>query len=158
MLLGKIMMVEEKTKWKKEISAGGVVYKKENGSIFVLMIMPMGRNYGPPEGYWTWPKGKMDEGEEKEATAVREVNEETGVEARIVQDLGYIKFFKNQDKVIKFVHFFLMEYLSGDLKDHDREVAKVEWVDLIDAEARLKWPHDKEVFERAKKALTSSPT
>jgi 8-oxo-dGTP pyrophosphatase MutT (NUDIX family) len=149
-------MGEEKTKWKREVSAGGIVYKKESGQIFVILIMPAGRNYGPPQGYWTWPKGKIDENEEKEATAVREVEEETGVKAKIISDLGYVKFFKNQDQVIKFVHFFLMDYVSGDLKDHDRETAKVEWIKLEEAESMLKWPHDKEIFAKAYARLTDT--
>ncbi|MEO8065547.1 MAG: NUDIX domain-containing protein [Candidatus Doudnabacteria bacterium] len=142
-------MTEEKQKWKKEISAGGVVFKKESGSVFILMIMPMSRNFGPPEGYWTFPKGKIDEGEEKEATAIREVMEETGVEAKILEDLSYIKFFRNYDQTLKFVHYFLMEYVSGDLQDHDKEVAEVKWVKFDEVASFLKWPADKEVFEKA---------
>ena len=146
---------EESKKWKREISAGGIVYKKQGDQTFILMIMPMGRNFGPPEGYWTFPKGKIDEGEGKSQAAIREVKEETGVTAKILEDLSYIKFFKNQDKVIKFVHFFLMEFLSEDPHDHDREVAKVEWVKLEEVDARLKWDHDKEIYKKAYARLTN---
>ncbi|MEJ0021825.1 MAG: NUDIX domain-containing protein [Candidatus Doudnabacteria bacterium] len=146
-------MAEDKKKWKREISAGGVVYKKQKGQIFVLMIMPTGRKYGPPEGYWAFPKGKIDEGEDKRHAALREVKEETGVQAKIMEDLSYVKFFRNYDQTLKFVHYFLMEYALGKLADHDREVAKVKWFKLSEIESHLKWPADKEVFERAKKIL-----
>jgi 8-oxo-dGTP diphosphatase len=146
-------MAGEKEKWKREFSAGGVVYKKEHGQIFILLLMPMGRDFGPPKGYWAFPKGKIDEGEDQSQTAVREVDEEAGVKAKIQEDLKSIKFFRNYDKTLKFVHYYLMEYVSGDPKDHDKEVSKAEWVALDEVEKRLKFPADKEVFARAKKVL-----
>jgi len=159
-------MPDEHSKWKREISAGGVVFKIGDGSaaakasadrgIFILLIMPMGRNYVPPEGYWTFPKGKIDDGEEKSVAALREVKEETGVTAKILEDLSYVKFFRNYDQTLKFVHYFLMEYISGELVDHDREVAEVKWIKLEEVESMLKWPHDKQIFEKAKKVLKSS--
>lgn len=149
-------MTEEKTKWKKEISAGGVVYKKENNSVFVLLINPKSRNSGPPEDYWTFPKGKQDiEGENLQQVAVREVREEGGVNAEIEQELGYVKYFRNWkgDEAFKLVHYFLMKYLDGDPKDHDDEVADAGWFQLAQAEAKLKFDTDREVFEKAKKFL-----
>ncbi len=145
-------MPEEKSKWKKEISAGGIVYKKESGRIFVLLINPKSRDFGPPEDYWTFPKGKQDiDGEDLKQVAVREVREEGGVNAEIEHELGYVKFFRNWkgDEAIKFVTYFLMRYLDGNPDDHDEEVAKVEWVKLQDVDSMLKWPTDKEMFERA---------
>jgi 8-oxo-dGTP pyrophosphatase MutT (NUDIX family) len=150
------MTSEEKTKWKREISAGGVVYKKENGKIFVLMINPRSRDWGPPEDYWTWPKGKQDKsGEDLKQVALREVREEGGVNAEIEAELGYVKYFRNWqgDAAIKFVHHFLMKYIDGNPDNHDREVATAEWVKLDEAGKRLKFDTDKEIFEKAKKIL-----
>lgn len=145
------------TEWKKEISAGGVVYKKQDGKIHILLIQPKGPNFGPPVGYWTFPKGLLDqEGEKMEEVAVREVREEGGVEAEIKEKLDYVKFFrKSKDfgNAIKFVHFWLMEYKSGDPAEHDREVAEAEWVPMEKVLETLKFNHDKEIFERAKKFL-----
>lgn len=153
-------MAEEKKKpasaagkWTKETAAGGVVYKKDGSQIFVLMVNPKGRDFGPAVDYWTWPKGLIEEGENKEEVAVREVREEGGVEAVIKESLGYIKFFQGFRNVIKFVDFYLMEYLSGDPANHDEEMAHAEWVALEEAESRLKFKHDKEILERAKKFL-----
>ncbi len=148
-------MTEEK-KWRKEISAGGVVYKHEQNQIFVLLINPRSRDFGPPEDYWTWPKGKQDrDGEDLKQVALREVREEGGVNAEIESDLGYQKYFRNWegDKAIKFVHYFLMKYLDGNPADHDEEVAQAEWVALEEVESRLKFKTDKDVWEKAKKAL-----
>ncbi len=153
-------MSEEKTKWKREISAGGIVYKKQDGQVFILMINPKSRDFGPPEDYWTFPKGKQDkEGEDLKQVAVREVREEGGVNAQIEEELGYVKYFRNWegDKAIKFVTFFLMKYLDGDPADHDEEVAEAGWFELSEAEGKLKFNTDKEVFEKAKKFLSIPP-
>jgi 8-oxo-dGTP pyrophosphatase MutT (NUDIX family) len=147
-------MTEEKKKWTKENAAGGIVFKKDGSQTFVLMVNPKGPNFGPAQEYWTWPKGLLDkEGENKEQVAIREVREEGGVVAKILENLGYIKFFQGFRNVVKFVDFYLMEYVSGDLEDHDEEIANTEWVPLEEAESRLKFKHDKEVLERAKKFL-----
>ncbi|MDP2672178.1 MAG: NUDIX domain-containing protein, partial [Candidatus Daviesbacteria bacterium] len=62
---------------KLQFSAGGIVYKKENGEIFIL-VSQHSQHHG-----WVFPKGLIDEGETKEATAIREVKEEAGVDGKI---------------------------------------------------------------------------
>ena len=151
------MVEEEKKKWKREISAGGVVYKKENGAIFILLINPKSRDFGPPEDYWTFPKGKQDkEGENLQQVAVREVREEGGVNAEIEHDLGYVKYFRNWagDEAIKFVTYYLMKYLDGDPADHDHEVAEAGWFEMGVVGSKLKFDTDKEIFAKAYKILT----
>ena len=149
-------MSEEKAKWKKEVSAGGVVYKKEDGAVFILLINPKSRDFGPPEKYWTFPKGKQDiPGEDLKNVAVREVREEGGINAEIESELGYVKYFRNWkgDEAIKFVHYYLMKYIDGDLKDHDEEVANVDWFDIDEVESKLEFNTDKEIFGKAKELL-----
>jgi 8-oxo-dGTP pyrophosphatase MutT (NUDIX family) len=145
-------------RWKREISAGGVVYKKDNDGTFILMINPRSRDFGPPEDYWCFPKGKQDkEGEDLKQVAVREVREEGGVNAEIEAEIGYVKYFRNWagDRAIKFVTYFLMRYIDGNPEDHDQEVAVAEWVKLKEVESRLKFDTDKEIFEKAKKIIVS---
>jgi 8-oxo-dGTP pyrophosphatase MutT (NUDIX family) len=135
---------------KKETSAGGIVYKKQDGQIFVLMIFPNGwRNMVPQ---WTFPKGHIEGLEKPEDTAVREVREETGVTARIVSDLGEVNYnFIWEGRTIdKSINWYLMEYVSGDVKDHDQEVAEVSWLSLTEAEAKLVYATDKEIFKKAR--------
>ncbi len=140
-------------KWNKEVSAGGVVYKKENGVVFVLLIMPMGPGFSAPEGYWTFPKGKLDDGDTNETAAVREVREEAGVNAQIESNLGSVKYFRKAPygNAIKFVHYFLMKYIDGDPKDHDEETHEAKWFQID--EVVLKFPTDKDIFKKAKKLL-----
>jgi len=146
------------TGWKKENSAGGVVYKKEDSAFFILLINPREPNFGPPRDYWSFPKGHIDEGENKEQAAVREVREEAGINAKIIEKLGTEKYFVNASygKFLKFVDYYLMEYIDGDTEDHDKEVAEARWVEIGEAEKMLKFEHDKEVFNRAKKKLVNN--
>jgi ADP-ribose pyrophosphatase YjhB (NUDIX family) len=148
---------------KLEISAGGIVYKKDNGRIFILMIFPAKRkdsvkssNFKP---VWTFPKGWVgDHGDEAlEQTAVREVREEGGVNANIITKLDVSKYFFTWDgqNISKTVHWFLMEYVSGDPTDHDTEVAESVWVPLEESEAKLTYPADKSNLEKARQLINA---
>ncbi|MBX4205383.1 MAG: NUDIX hydrolase [Candidatus Doudnabacteria bacterium] len=149
-------MADEKKPWRREFSAGGIVYKKQDGQIFVLMINPKGRDYGPAENYWSFPKGHLESDESAEETALREIKEETGARAQVKKKLTDIKYtFKwDNDNIFKIVSYFLMEYLEGELRP-DEEIANVEWVDISEAASRLKFKGDKEVLEQAKVILPS---
>lgn len=156
-------MTEERN-WKRQMSAGGIVYKKENGpafakasarkKVFILLIQPSGKTQNK-ESKWTFPKGLIDKDEKPQQTAVREVREEAGVGGKIVENLGAVKYiFKWQgENIFKVVQYYLMEYVSGDPSDHDWEVADARWFELSEAEKRLSYKTDKEVFGRAKKIL-----
>lgn len=146
------MTEQNKTEWKKEISAGGVVYKIEGDKTFVLLIKPKRPNFGPPEGYWAFPKGRLDANEDKQQAAIREVREEAGVNAEIELELGMVKYFrksKHYGDALKFVHYFLMKYIDGDPNDHDEETAEAKWFLLDEVMSNLKFPSDKETFEKA---------
>src|SRR3989344_4741533 len=123
-------MKQEQTKWKREISAGGVVYKKEIDQIDILLIFPKGWRNAEPQ--WTFPKGHIDEKEKPETAALREVKEEAGVEAKIIEKLGSVKytFVWEEENIFKIVTWYLMEYVSGDLANHDHEVADAAWFEL----------------------------
>src|SRR5688500_2746103 len=92
--------------WKKEVSAGGIVYKKEQGANLVLLVLP---EKGVSKEAWTFPKGWVGdhEGETLEETALREVREEGGVAAEIEKDLGQVNYFFVWDgeNVSKTVHY-----------------------------------------------------
>jgi 8-oxo-dGTP pyrophosphatase MutT (NUDIX family) len=140
-------------KWKREISGGGVVYKKEHGKIFILLIKPSGQTANKDE-VWTFPKGHLDDQKPEEA-ALREVKEETGVVAKIAGKLGSIKytFVWEGDNIFKIVTFYLMEYVSGDTKNHDFEVADAEWFNIHEVENKISYKTDKEIFAKAKAIL-----
>jgi 8-oxo-dGTP pyrophosphatase MutT (NUDIX family) len=130
-----------------EVSAGGVVVRGDE----TVVIVP--RKPGP-EGQRTLalPKGHLDDGESMEQAAAREVQEETGVEAELVARLGDVTYWyrrKNGRPRPKQVTFYLFEYRSGDVADHDHEVLEALWMPLEEARTALTFPGEREMIERA---------
>lgn len=126
----------------REFSAGGVVFNQNNQ---VLLT----KNNG---GYWQFPKGHLDDGETVEQAALREVKEEGGVEAKIINKLGvekYVYTTASGEKIFKIVSYFLMEYLSGDPKDHDFEVADSAWTNPDEALKKLSFSSAKTFLKKA---------
>ena len=125
-----------------EESFGGVVVRDGD----VLVITPAGR----PQ-ISTLPKGGPQEGESPWVTAAREVREETGVEARVVERLGDVRYRYRRGgvRVLKTVGFYLCDYVSGDTADHDHEVEEARWVPLERARNELTYPGEREMIERA---------
>ena len=119
------------------------------------------RPAGKPAGLWALPKGRIDEGESGEATALREVAEETGAHGRSLGKLGDVKYVytwppkpAEGERIFKVVSFFLVRYQGGRLGDvpeaFRHEVAEVKWLPLADAPRLLAYGGEKEM---AKKAL-----
>jgi len=133
---------------KLQFSAGGIVYKKENNKIFILVSQHSG-HHG-----WVFPKGLIGDhvtGEKKEETALREVEEETGAKGKIIKMLTPVTYwfiFKGE-KIRKTVYYFLMEYVSGDIDKHDHEMENVEWLTKEKVEERLTYKSDKKVWQEA---------
>jgi 8-oxo-dGTP pyrophosphatase MutT (NUDIX family) len=136
---------------KFEHSAGGVVFKKTSSKVFILLTQHS-QHHG-----WVFPKGLIDEGEDKETTALREVKEEGGVEAKIVKELPAVEYFyKFEGQLIhKKVTYFLMEYVSGNIEDHDWEMEAAEWLEAGKVEDRLSYKTDKQVFNQAVKLISN---
>ena len=126
----------------RERSFGGVVVRDGQ----VLVITPAGRSR-----VRTLPKGGANDGESDEAAATREVREETGVHARVVERLGDVEYWYRRGgrRVFKTVGFFLCEYVSGDTADHDHEVDDASWVPQERALAELTYPGERSIVERA---------
>ena len=155
MQLGVTFFQESRHNMKLEFSAGGVVIKKENGEILVL-VAQHSQHHG-----WVFPKGLIGDhikNEVKEDTAVREVEEETGARGKIIRALTPIEFwyvYKGK-KIKKTVYYFLMEYLSGDITKHDFEMENVEWLQESKVEERLTYESDKKVWQEARQLIASS--
>ena len=137
---------------KLEFSAGGIVYKKQNNQIFVLVSQHSG-HHG-----WVFPKGLIGdhiENESKETTAIREVKEETGVVGQIIKPLAPVTYSYEWEgkKIEKTVYYFLMQYLEGDISKHDWEMENVEWIKKEDVKNRLTYSSDKKVWQEAEKLL-----
>jgi len=144
----------------REFSAGGIVFKrkakseKRKADELLWLVCQHSQHKG-----WVFPKGFIGDnikGESVENTALREVKEETGITAKIVQKLqdstGYFYVWKGE-KRFKTVHYFLMKYISGDIKNHDFEMQAVEWLPTDKVLDRLTYKSDKQAFEQAFKLM-----
>lgn len=139
----------------EQVSSGGVVFRHGVSGIEVALI-----SVGKPER-WQLPKGIVDPGETPEITAVREVQEETGVTGRLLEKIDTIEYWYAGNKAgqrvrfHKFVHFFLLAFESGDIGQHDREVNEARWVDLQAAKALLSFKSERQALEKAEHLLNT---
>jgi mutator protein MutT len=132
----------------REVSAGGVVV---NGEGDCVVIVPTRRARGGAK-VLTLPKGHVEAGETAAEAARREVREEAGIEARVVEKLRDVRYWYQRGgmRIAKVVSFFLFAYVSGDLADHDAEVEEARWMPLDEAERRLTYRGERETVALAK--------
>jgi 8-oxo-dGTP pyrophosphatase MutT (NUDIX family)/ribonuclease HI len=145
------------TRAKPEIqrSAGGVVYKKEGSKYKICLIAKKDKTI------WSLPKGRVDEGEIPEETAVREVAEETGHHVRIetkIDEVNYYFFWKDNDTFYhKFVYFYLMPLIEENAQERDQEADAVIWVTPREAHKMVTYINEKEVIRKATKIFDAMP-
>jgi 8-oxo-dGTP pyrophosphatase MutT (NUDIX family) len=130
-----------------ETSYGGVVIRGEE----LLVITPAGKRVTG------LPKGGPNRGETPEQTAVREVREETGINATVREPLGDVRYWYRRGgrRVHKTVHFFLCDFVSGSTADHDHEVDEARWIPLADAPRVLSFAGERALIEGALSKLAS---
>jgi 8-oxo-dGTP pyrophosphatase MutT (NUDIX family) len=97
------------------------------------------------------PKGHPDGDESAVDAARREVREEAGVEAEPVEKLGDVRYWywRDGDRVLKIVSFFLLRWRSGSVRNHDREVEEARWIPLEEAPERLRYKGEREMAAAA---------
>ena len=143
---------------RREFSAGGVVVRRLRGRWAVAAIRPAGK----PQGTWALPKGLIAPGEGAEATALREVAEETGVEVASAGKLGDVRYVYTWagERVFKVVSFFLCTYRRGRLGDvpreHAHEIAEAAWLPLAEAPSLLAYKGEREMAAKALDRLGSA--
>lgn len=132
------------------VSAGGVVISGGEGDYDVVLVTPLHRRV------WCLPKGTLESGESAEEAALREVREETGLEARIIEKLDAITYWfytPSRTRVHKVVHFYLMRCLGGDVARHDHEIAEVRLFPLLEAPGLMAYRGERGVVEKAVERL-----
>jgi len=129
-----------------EVSAGGVVLRGDE----VVVIVPT-RRAADGRQVLALPKGHVDPGETAPQAARREVREEAGVDATLVDELGEVRYWYQRDgrRIAKLVTFFLFEYAGGDVADHDAEVEQARWISLDEALRTLTYRGEREMVQRA---------
>jgi 8-oxo-dGTP pyrophosphatase MutT (NUDIX family) len=130
----------------REYSAGGVVVRRFRGRPYLAAVRVKGGEV------LALPKGHIDPDETPAEAATREVREETGVHATLIEKLKDIRYWyeRGGKRILKDVSFFLFRYRSGSLSDHDHEVVSAEWVPLDEAPKLLSYRGEREVAAAAK--------
>ena len=127
-----------------------MLVRREDGHWLMAAIRPAGKR-----DVWALPKGRIDEGERGEQTALREVREETGAHGRSLGKLGDVRYWFHWEgeRVFKVVSFFLLMYEGGELGDVDEEfrheIDEVAWLRLDEAQQQLTHNGEREMAERA---------
>ena len=137
-----------------EISAGGVVVRLSSlgGDGACAVIVPTRRARGGSR-VLTLPKGHLEVGESLEDAAIREVREEVGVDARLVDKLDDLRYWYQRDgmRIAKVVSFFLLAYVGDDPSGHDPdEVEEASWMPLDEAASLLTYRGERGMVALAK--------
>lgn len=134
----------------EQVSAGGVVFRGSGDSARIAIIRTI------PENRWQLPKGLIDQGETTEQAAIREVREESGLDAELLCPIDTIQYWfvagytGERRKYHKSVHFFLMRFKDGNVSQHDHEVSEARWVTFDEALRMLDFPNERDIVAKAR--------
>lgn len=158
---------QKTTSVSREFSSGGVVFRGDEWLIAASMPSKLF-----PNVVWRLPKGWLDDSGENpgpmasgkikateevlEKSALREVAEEGGVEAKIVKKIGTQNFFYThpvRGKILKFVTFYLMEWVRDLPEGFDGETSEIAWLPYEEAYKKLSFGREREILRKAKDLL-----
>jgi len=137
-----------------EESAGGVLIRPRESENLTCLIQVETRGGNPT---WRLPKGAIEEGETPKEAGIRETLEETGCEGEILSEVSDIEYWytrrddetRDEIRVRKHVRFFVMQYLGGDVEDHDDEVETAEWFPFSEAIRSISYDAEQQVLQEA---------
>lgn len=158
----------------REFSSGGVVFKKENGQVLWLVAKSVANEFFPT-AFWRLPKGWLDDEapgvpgpmasgkvradeDSLRKTAIREVEEEGGVEAKIISKVGttnYIYSLPTRGRIFKFVTFYLMEWKRDLPQGFDGETSEIVWLPFEKVYKMLHPSTEKQILKKANEILAS---
>jgi ADP-ribose pyrophosphatase YjhB (NUDIX family) len=134
-------------------SAGGLVFEDRADGRWVVLIS---RRNASGRLQWTLPKGGLEDGETIEDAAVREVLEETGLDAEVIEKLGVVDYWfvwkPDEVRYHKYVHYFLMAHRGGDMSARDDEAEDVVWLPISEAVSRLSHPNERKLVAEVRGA------
>lgn len=136
------------TGMKREKSCGALVYRKKDGRPPELLLIK--HRYG---GHWSFPKGHVEAGENEVQTALREVNEETGLTIDLMEGFRECVEYYPKPNVKKQVVYFLGYARDDSVHKQEEEVSEVKWLALDDALSAVTFKNDKNLISRAKSFL-----
>lgn len=144
----------------REFSAGGVVVRPAPGSDggYECVVIVPSRRAANGSKVLALPKGHLDGSETPLQAALREVREETGVDAGESEPLGDVRYWYQRDgkRIVKVVNFFLLRHSSGDPEQHaDDEIDEARWMGLEQAANDLTHAGEREMVRLALSRLTS---
>src|SRR3990167_10630639 len=140
---------------KRIFSAGGIVIRKSTkGTRGTKGVEVLVTQHSGHKG-WDFPKGHREIYESEEQTALREVEEETGVKAEIIERVGETIYFyyEEGERVLKTVVFYLMKYISEGEATTAFEVSGTKWLPPEKVEAQLTFKDTKALWEKAKEKI-----
>ncbi len=138
------------------VSAGGAVIRRRDEEPVEVVLISVGA-----PARWQLPKGLVDAGETPEVAALREVREEAGVAAAVVEKIETVEYWYQATaagkrvRYHKFVHFFLMQYVSGDVADHDHEVNEARWMKMDEALKLIAFKSERGVLDKVAERISS---
>ena len=139
---------------REQVSAGGVVFRRENERIDVVIVAVGGNNR------WQLPKGLVEKDENPKIAAVREAREEGGIDSEVVEHIETVEYWYagldggERVRFHKRVYFHLLRYVSGETSNHDWEVNEARWVAIDDAMSQLAFENERRVVEQARQLST----
>ncbi|MCH5324084.1 MAG: NUDIX domain-containing protein [Eubacterium sp.] len=132
----------------REKSCGGIVYRKFHGNTEILLIKHI------KSGYWSFPKGHVEDGETEEETAAREIKEETDIDVMIDPGFREVVTYSPRRDSVKNVVYFVARAKSFDFTPQEDEIAEIRWIEIDQAHNFLYYDNDKVTANKAKSFIS----